>query len=279
MLIKFLNYLGIRDHPELSVGLTTEGIEVRSVGNTITLHETALVEAFNLKATIEYVNGNLEAAQEALTDMPPRSEEELDAVTLHNLALISMDSDPGEGFEKLQYLIQQNSFPPETFANLLLLYCKYEYYDLAADVMAEYASLTFRYLTTDLYEFLDAVITQQTSPEEAYTKFDVMSTKYANLLVNLSKQLQEAKQTNNQEAVKKLTLEYEKTLDQSIPVLMAQAKIFWDLEIYNKVETVFVKFGELCNENETWKLNLAHVLFMQVSNQPIGKSNLSHSRS
>jgi tetratricopeptide repeat protein 30 len=34
--------------------MTTEGIEVRSVGNTKVLHETALVEAFNLKAAIEY---------------------------------------------------------------------------------------------------------------------------------------------------------------------------------------------------------------------------------
>lgn len=45
---------GIREHPELGVGMTTEGIEVRSVGNTLTLHETALTEAFNLKAAIEY---------------------------------------------------------------------------------------------------------------------------------------------------------------------------------------------------------------------------------
>lgn len=45
---------GIRDHPELSVGMQTEGIEVRSVGNTLTLHETALTEAFNLKAAVEY---------------------------------------------------------------------------------------------------------------------------------------------------------------------------------------------------------------------------------
>lgn len=40
--------------PELSVGMTTEGIDVRSVGNSLTLHETALIEAFNLKAAIEY---------------------------------------------------------------------------------------------------------------------------------------------------------------------------------------------------------------------------------
>lgn len=45
---------GIRDHPELSVGMATEGVEVRSVGNSQLLHQTLLVEAFNLKAAIEY---------------------------------------------------------------------------------------------------------------------------------------------------------------------------------------------------------------------------------
>jgi len=42
------------------------------------------VEAFNLKAAIEYIMKNIPAAKEALIDMPPRSEEELDPVTLHN---------------------------------------------------------------------------------------------------------------------------------------------------------------------------------------------------
>ena len=71
--------------------MQTEGIDVRSVGNSLTLHETALVEAFNLKAAIEYQLKNFEGAQEALTDMPPRSEEELDCVTLHNQVLGGMD--------------------------------------------------------------------------------------------------------------------------------------------------------------------------------------------
>lgn len=58
--------------------------------------------------------------------MPPRGEEELDPVTLHNQALMNMETHPTEGFEKLQFLIQQSPFPPETFGNLLLLYCKHE---------------------------------------------------------------------------------------------------------------------------------------------------------
>jgi tetratricopeptide repeat protein 30 len=45
---------GIREHPELNVGLATEGLDTSSVGNSKILHETFLVEAFNLKGAIEY---------------------------------------------------------------------------------------------------------------------------------------------------------------------------------------------------------------------------------
>ncbi len=50
-----------------------------------------------------------------------------------------------------------------------------------------------------------------------------------------------------------------------IPVLMAQAKIYWDLENYQQVEKIFRKSVEFCSEHDTWKLNVAHVLFMHVS--------------
>ena len=101
-----------------------------------------------------------------------------------------MDSKPTEGFEKLQFLLQQNPFPPETFGNLLLLYCKYEYYDLAADVLAENAHLTYKYLSPHLYDFLEALITQQTSPDEAYRKFDAIASKHTEQLRKYTKQVQ-----------------------------------------------------------------------------------------
>lgn len=50
-------------------------------------------------------------------------------------------------FEKLQFLLQQNPFPPETLGNLLLLYCRYQCFDLAADVLADYNHLTHKYLS------------------------------------------------------------------------------------------------------------------------------------
>ena len=152
---------GVREHPELSVGSQTEGVDVRSVGNSMVLEETALVEAFNLKAAIEFQMKNFDAAKEALSDMPPRAEEELDPVSLHNTALMSMEAEPSQGFRKLNFLVNNPPCPPETFPNLLLLYCKHQYYDLAADVLAENAHLTYEYLTGELYEFLDATLMVQ----------------------------------------------------------------------------------------------------------------------
>ncbi|VDN06487.1 unnamed protein product [Thelazia callipaeda] len=209
---------GIKDHPELSIGMITEGMEVSSVGNTLLLHETALVEAFNLKAAIEYNLKNCDAfhsdslASEALTDMPPRLEEELDPITLHNQALINMDTNPADGFAKLQYLLMQNPFPPETFANLLLLYCKFEYYDLAADVLAENAHLTYKYLSQYLYDYFDAIITQQTTPMDAYNKFEIIANEQVNELRKITKQLQEYRQGNDKMAVKRAVEAYDNTM-------------------------------------------------------------------
>jgi tetratricopeptide repeat protein 30 len=162
---------GMRDHPELCVGSNSDGIEVRSVGNSTALRETALVEAFNLKAGIEYMMKRPEAAVETLADMPPRSEDELDPVTLHNQALVGMDTKPADGFRKLNFLLQYPPFPQETFGNLLLLYVKFEQYDLAADVLAENTHLSITNLKQDVYEFLEAVLLQETSPEEAYRRY------------------------------------------------------------------------------------------------------------
>lgn len=48
-----------------------------------------------------------------------------------------------------------------------------------------------------------------------------------------------------------------------IVVLMAQAKIHWNRDNFQVVEKIFRKSVEVCTEDDTWKLNVAHVLFMQ----------------
>ena len=63
---------------------------------------------------------------------------------------------------------------------------------------------------------------------------------------------------------------------------MYQAKIYWDQGNYGMVEKIFRKSVEFCSENDTWKINVGHVLFMQENKfkdaipfyEPIVKKNL-----
>ncbi|KAI6242175.1 Tetratricopeptide repeat protein 30 [Aphelenchoides fujianensis] len=245
---------GVKDHPELAVGALSEGVDVRSVGNSLLLSETALVEALNLRFAIAYKARDFERAAGCLTDMPPRAEEELDPVTLHNQALLHVDTQLADSFAKLQYLLTQNPFPPETFANLLLLYCRYEYYDLAADVLAE----------NYLFDYLDAMITLQTAPEEAFNKFDALAGEQLKELRRAHARLQEAADGEDKRAVEKAAVHVQECLQRYLPVLMGQAKILWERADYDQVEGLFRRSAELCAGAEDWRLNLAHTLFMQA---------------
>ena len=254
---------GVREHPELGVGSNSDGVDVKSVGNTQVLRETALIEAFNLKAAIEFAMKNESASQEALQDMPPRNEEELDPVTLHNQALMNIEQDPTNGFKKLNFLLNNPPFPPETFPNLILLYCKYQHYDLAADVLAENADLTYKCLSVEDFEFLETFILYQSSQEEAYAKFEMLANQHIDSLRKKTKAIQDARIARDSKAITTALQEYDSALDQYIPVLMMQAKVYWDKGNYKQVEKIFRQSAEFCSEHETWKLNVAHVFFMQ----------------
>jgi len=52
-------------------------------------------------------------------------------------------------------------------------------------------------------------------------------------------------------------------IDRYLPVLMQQTKIYWDRDNFVQVEKIFRKSVEFCNDQDAWKLNVAHVLFMQ----------------
>jgi tetratricopeptide repeat protein 30 len=176
---------------------------------------------------------------------------------------MQMEENPTEGFRKLNFLLSQNSSPPETFGNVLLLYCKYSYYDLAADVLAENSDLTFKVMNQHDYEFLDALILAQNSPEDAYRRFDELSAKHVEVLRRTTKGIQDARRQRDQDAVRKHLGEFDAALSKYVPVLMGQAKIYWDLEHYSMVEKIFRQSAEFCSEDEAWKLNVAHIFFMQ----------------
>lgn len=257
---------GLREYPELFSQIDSVNLkELQSVGNTPLLKKTALIEAFNLKAAIEYDMKNPSGYHKALLDMPPRSEEELDPVTLHNVALMHMDTSPTAGFHKLNFLLQSPPFPPETFGNLLLLYCKpaHAFYDLAADVMAENQTLVSKLLSPDIHKFIDAAILTHTSPEESYRRFEDLNSYQAEGLRRITRIVHESRASRDDDALKQSFLAYDDALESYVPVLMSKAKIYWDLEHYTQVERIFRQAAEFCSGHETWRLNVAHVFFMQ----------------
>jgi tetratricopeptide repeat protein 30 len=232
-------------------------MDVRSVGNSQVLKETALIEALNLKAAIEVMLKNNAAAAEALADMPPRSESELDPVTLHNLALVHMGSAPGAGFKKLNYLISSGSFPPEAFANLLLLYCapQHGFLDLAADVMAENPDLCVSLLSKvrvagghrgqrsgerltavawrhccfwpcpalsaftaqDLADLLQCLIIRKQQPESALQQLDELAGRHVEGLRGLTKTIQDARLRRDNDGIRAAIQHYDDALERYIP--------------------------------------------------------------
>lgn len=125
------------------------------------------------------------------------------------------------------------------------------------------------------------MITRQTSPGDAYRKLDELANKHTELLRKLTKQVQEHRANGDTELIKRTVIEYEECLERYIPVLMAQAKIYWDIENYGQVEKIFRNSVEFCNDNDVWRLNVAHVLYMQENKfkeatgfyEPIVKKN------
>ena len=253
-----------RKNPELCLEReASDKNQLQSVGNSLELKESALIETFNLKASIEYVLKNYNNAKEALEDMPFRNEEELDPVTLMNHALMNFEKDPSDGLKKLNYLLENPPFPPETFANLLLLYAKHEYFDLAADVLAQNSDLTFSFISSEDYEYLETLIFQNASKEEAAKKFEEIGQRHLEKLKKITKNIKNAQVEKNDIELQKSLKDYDQYLEKYIPVLMAQAKIFWNQKDPEAVERILKNAKDYCSINDIWRLNMAHVMFIQ----------------
>eukprot|EP01105_Mastigella_eilhardi_P020137 TRINITY_DN4777_c0_g1_i1.p1 TRINITY_DN4777_c0_g1~~TRINITY_DN4777_c0_g1_i1.p1 ORF type:complete len:485 (+),score=167.48 TRINITY_DN4777_c0_g1_i1:624-2078(+) len=273
---------GIKDHIELD-SYPDDPQQARTVGNSQMLRETALIEAFNLKSAIEFKMNSIETARDSNHDMPPRSESELDPITLHNTALLHMEEAPREGFEKLGFLL--DILPDPTFGNLLILNCQYNRYNIAADLLAENPQL-IQHLDPELADFMKALILREAagSPQEAFVEFERMINKHVENLRKLAKQINDARVHKDKPETKQAMKLYEEAAEKFVPVVMNQAKIFWDRKDYAMVERILRQAMELCSENRVWKLNAAHVLFMQETRfveaikyyEPIVQANIDN---
>jgi tetratricopeptide repeat protein 30 len=254
-----------RTHPEFLRSLSGAQVDFDVAGSLKSVEDLFLVEGFNLLMALEYDQRHYREARDALNELPMRNEEDLDMITLHNTALTTMEEDPSASFKKLNFLLAQDPPLPETFRNLLLGYCKFEYYSYASDLLAENTELAMKTMGQPMLDFLDAVLLVAASKDEAYRKFDEQCKAKADILRRLMRQGDDARRTQDEHQQTQISLELEATVGELIPILMCQAKVFWDLGNYQLVELLLMKYMDFCMDNRTWKLNLAHTYFMQPS--------------
>ena len=112
----------------------------KSVGNSRLLEHSYLVEATNLKALIQHSLRDREGAKKTMMQLPPRFENELDQISLHNLAVIGAEC--GEDMEaiiiKLEQILGTGKSPDGTVMNLAILYCKSGKYQKAKELISLY---------------------------------------------------------------------------------------------------------------------------------------------
>lgn len=155
---------------------------------------------------------NFQEARDAMNEMPPRNEEELDTVTLHNLALVNIEKDPDGSFKKLNFLLKNPPCPPEALANLLILYCKYEQYDLAHDVLSENEELKMKYLSDEEVSYISALSMMRTSKEAAYESLEKLAKIYRDNISKQYKLINDAKNSRDKTLFNKIVQDYESAL-------------------------------------------------------------------
>ncbi|EPZ31340.1 hypothetical protein O9G_000985 [Rozella allomycis CSF55] len=255
----------VKNHPEYLIGVhidTNNQEDLRYIENSESLHESRIIEACNLKASIEFKLKKFKAAKDSLNDFPPRLDMDIDPITLHNQAIINCDENPESSFDKLHFLLYQDPSPLTTFANLLLLYIKYQYENLAADVLSENSHLE-SLIPQHIREYIDARILQVVSPQDAAKKLDTLVSQSSEILRKILQKLQNMSQDAPAEEQAKVLYSYDDQLARFVPYLMAFAYISWQNGKYQTVEKIFKTSVEYCNGMDSWKANVGHTLYMQ----------------
>jgi tetratricopeptide repeat protein 30 len=105
----------------------------------------------------------------------------------------------------------------------------------------------------------------RTSKEAAYESLEKLAKIYHENIIKQFKLIKDYKNSPDKVLFNKIIQNYELALQKYLPVITAQAKIFWDLGNYEMVEQLLKSphIQEIYYENQTWKINLGHAYFIQ----------------
>ena len=268
--IKSLEYVadvieeGIKEHSEFEVDVSSTR---KMVANSQSLHESRLIEAYNLRAAIEYKLMNLEVAKDALLEMPARKESDLDHISLHNKAVLESKTEPEQSFDKLSHLLSSDYAPPPTMMNALLLCVQHDLYDIAADFLAQIDPASLDSTDPFMGDFIQASVVTVHSPEEAIQKLDKLIKQLTEDVNMAMQQVQDARDIHDDEMIKEAVDLYDKSIDRYLSVVMSKARVFWKRKEYDLVEDVLKASMDILSDRDEWRTNVAHVLFAREKYQ------------
>jgi tetratricopeptide repeat protein 30 len=104
----------------------------------------------------------------------------------------------------------------------------------------------------------------RTSKEAAYDSLEKLAKIYHENIIKQFKLIKDYKNSPDKALVNKIIQNYESAIKKYLPVITAQAKIFWDLGNYDMVEQLLKSphIQEIFFENQTWKINMGHACFI-----------------
>eukprot|EP00826_Nyctotherus_ovalis_P012245 TRINITY_DN13219_c0_g3_i7.p1 TRINITY_DN13219_c0_g3~~TRINITY_DN13219_c0_g3_i7.p1 ORF type:complete len:565 (-),score=208.82 TRINITY_DN13219_c0_g3_i7:62-1756(-) len=255
---------------KIIVQKSREAVSKQSVGeeekcNEKLAHEvkhSGMIEALNLRAAIEYERGNAEKAKKILKDLSStlsKSGLQKDPTTYHNEAIVGVNDNCAESISKLNELLNDSEAPPETFQNLIHLYCKYRFFDFASDMLKTKPQLASKYIKPDEHEYIKALIQEEKDPELAIKQYDGIIKSYTKKLDKLAKKLEQS----GGDSSKSIANEKKAIVERLVCVVSNKARIYWEAKNFAKTEEVFASLKDYCKDNEIFNMNMGHSLFMQ----------------
>ena len=256
-----------------------------------------VVEALNLKAAICHQARRFDEARAAMEHVCLiKNGEDLDAVTIHNDAVINIEQDPRVGIEKLEYLLSNQPFPPETLGNLLTFYLSHDQQNEAAEMFTRNKQLANDVLTSDAYQYFDASLLAVHSPAEAAAALD-------SLLAGITPKLRQGQKAKDiakahssrpatsatlrrpatarpttaaersaNSSLANASREYDSVLDSFVPALMLRAMIEWKKKDFYRASQILKGSESVCRNNNSWYLNSGHVIFALGGNAALNES-------
>ena len=241
--------------------------------------QSYIIEALNLKAAVLFALKEDEALSATLDEFPERAESDLDATSLHNIALfrhyLGQQSDDhqtpqaaNDVVAKLEFLLRgdmtekseesagSTQAPIPTLRNLLVLLINHEAYDSAADILADFPGA----LAQEDFDFFEALILAETAPEEGIRRLEQLA---MDIKLKIEKHVKSMNAAKGALELKVQHDQYNDILDVYMRSSLALARVFFKTERFGESEKVLATVAEYFSENLSWRTNVGHVLFAQ----------------